>query len=78
MFRRNLLLPSSWSKSKSRVKRMLWIQGEVGITKPNCIIRGSVIKLITNGSKTPVMDVIGFLCVSLGTSHLHLVPRSRK
>jgi hypothetical protein len=30
--------------------------------------RGRVSKQVTNGSKTAVMDVIGFLCVSLGSS----------
>jgi hypothetical protein len=29
-------------------------------------------KLVTNGNKAAVMDVIGFLCVSLGTSTVQL------
>jgi hypothetical protein len=32
------------------------------------LIRGTVSKWVTNGSKTAVMDVIGVLCVSLGSS----------
>jgi hypothetical protein len=40
--------------------------------KLNGYIRGRVSKQITNGSKTAVMDVIGFLCVSLGSSTVHL------
>jgi hypothetical protein len=35
-------------------------------------IRGRVSKSVTNGSKTAVMDVIGFLCVSLGSSTVQL------
>jgi hypothetical protein len=35
-------------------------------------IRGRVSKYITNGSKTTVMDAIGFLCVSLGSSTVQL------
>jgi hypothetical protein len=31
-------------------------------------VRGTVSKLVTNGSKTSVMDVIGFICISLGSS----------
>jgi hypothetical protein len=31
-------------------------------------LRGRVSKEVTNGSKTAVRDVIGFLCVSLGSS----------
>jgi hypothetical protein len=31
-------------------------------------LRRRVSKYVTNGSKTAVMDVIGFLCVSLGSS----------
>jgi hypothetical protein len=31
-------------------------------------IPGKVSKYVTNGSKAAVMDVIGFLCVSLGSS----------
>jgi hypothetical protein len=31
-------------------------------------VRGRVSKQITNGSKTAVMDVIGFLCVSVRSS----------
>jgi hypothetical protein len=43
-------------------------------------IRGSVSKQITNGIKTAVMDVIGFLCVSLGSStvQLHDILGSRR
>jgi hypothetical protein len=36
------------------------------------VIRGRVSKQITNGSKTVVVDVIGFLCVSLGSSTVQL------
>jgi hypothetical protein len=36
------------------------------------IIRGRVNKFVTNGSKTAVMDVIGFLCVSLGSNTVQL------
>jgi hypothetical protein len=36
------------------------------------IIRGTVSEKVTNGSKTAVMDVIGFLCVSLGSSTVQL------
>jgi hypothetical protein len=35
-------------------------------------IRGRVSKQITDGSKTVVMDVTGFLCVSLGSSTVQL------
>jgi hypothetical protein len=35
-------------------------------------LRGTVRKQVTNGSKTAVMDVIGFLCASLGTSSVKL------
>jgi hypothetical protein len=35
-------------------------------------IRGRVSKYATNGSKTAVMDVIVFLCVSLGSSAVQL------
>jgi hypothetical protein len=35
-------------------------------------IRGRVSKQITNGSKTAVMDVLGFICVSLGSSTVQL------
>jgi hypothetical protein len=49
---------------------------------PSCPlhIRGRVSKHITNGSKTAVIDVIGFLCVSLGSStvQLHDSIRSRR
>jgi hypothetical protein len=31
-------------------------------------VRGRVSKYVTNGSKTALMDVIGFLCVSIGSS----------
>jgi hypothetical protein len=31
-------------------------------------VQGRVSKWVTNGSRTAVMDVIGFLCVSLGSS----------
>jgi hypothetical protein len=37
-----------------------------------CCIRGRVSKQVTNGSKTAVMDVIGFLYVSLGSSTVQL------
>jgi hypothetical protein len=36
------------------------------------MLRGRVSKYVTNGSKTAVMDVIGFLCVSLGSSTVQL------
>jgi hypothetical protein len=36
------------------------------------IIRGRVSKYVTNGSKTAVIDVLGFLCVSLGGSTVQL------
>jgi hypothetical protein len=35
-------------------------------------IRGRVSKQVTNGSKTAVTDVLGFLCVSLGSSTIQL------
>jgi hypothetical protein len=35
-------------------------------------IRGRCSKQATNGSKTAVMDVIGYLCVSLGSSTVQL------
>jgi hypothetical protein len=35
-------------------------------------IEGTVSKQVTNASKTVVMDVIGFLCVSLGSSTVQL------
>jgi hypothetical protein len=35
-------------------------------------IQGRVSKWVTNGNKTAVMDVTGFLCVSLGSSTIHL------
>jgi hypothetical protein len=35
-------------------------------------LRGRVSKYVTNGSKAAVMDVIGFLCVSLGSSTVQL------
>jgi hypothetical protein len=35
-------------------------------------VRGRISKQDTNGSKTSVMDVIGFLCVSLGSSTVQL------
>jgi uncharacterized membrane protein len=34
--------------------------------------RGRVNKQVTHGSKTAVLDVIGFLCVSLGSSTVQL------
>jgi hypothetical protein len=34
----------------------------------SCHLRGRVSKYVTNGSKTAVMNVIGFLCNSLGNS----------
>jgi hypothetical protein len=36
------------------------------------VIRGRVSKEVTNGSKTAVMHVIGFLCASLGSSTVQL------
>jgi hypothetical protein len=36
-------------------------------------MRGRVSKYVTNGSKTAVMDVISFLCVSLGSSTVRFV-----
>jgi hypothetical protein len=36
------------------------------------MIRARGSKYVTNGSKTAVMDVMGFLCVSLGSSTVHL------
>jgi hypothetical protein len=50
------------------------------ITKSFDVIRGIVSKQVTNGSKTAVMDVICFLCVSLGSStvHLHDIIGSRR
>jgi hypothetical protein len=36
------------------------------------LIRGRDSKQVTDGSKTAVMDVIGFLCVSLGSSTVQL------
>jgi hypothetical protein len=36
------------------------------------LIRGRVSKYVTKGSKTTVMDVIGFLCVLLGSSTVQL------
>jgi hypothetical protein len=42
------------------------------LIQTNIILRGRVSKQITNGSKTAVMDVIGFLCVSLGNSTVQL------
>jgi hypothetical protein len=35
-------------------------------------LRGRVNKEVTNASKTAVMNVISFLCVSLGSSTVHL------
>jgi hypothetical protein len=35
-------------------------------------IRGRVSEQVTNGSKTAVIDVIGFLCVSLSSSTFQL------
>jgi hypothetical protein len=35
-------------------------------------LRGSVNKYVTDGSKTAVTDVVGFLCVSLGSSTAQL------
>jgi hypothetical protein len=40
-----------------------------------CCIRGRVSKWVTNISKTAVMDVIGFVCVSLGSSTVQLHDR---
>jgi flagellar basal body-associated protein FliL len=36
------------------------------------VIRGRVSKYVTNGGKTAAMDVIGFLCASLGSSTVNL------
>jgi hypothetical protein len=36
------------------------------------LIRGRVSTWVTNGNKTAVMDVIGFLCVALGSSTVQL------
>jgi hypothetical protein len=36
------------------------------------VIRGRVIKWVTNGRKTAVMEVIGFLCVPLGSRTVQL------
>jgi hypothetical protein len=43
-------------------------------------VRGRVNKHDTNGSKIPLMDVIGFLCISPGSStvHLHDSPGSKR
>jgi hypothetical protein len=43
----------------------------VKLTTHLCL-RGRVSKQVTNGSKTAVMDVIGFLCASLGSSTVQL------
>jgi hypothetical protein len=40
-------------------------------------LRGRVNKSVTNGSKTAVMDVISFLCESLGSSTVQLHERPR-
>jgi hypothetical protein len=37
------------------------------------MVRGRVSKYVTNGSKTAVMDVIDFLCVSLGSIIVQLL-----
>jgi hypothetical protein len=42
------------------------------ISDENCILQGRVSKYVTNGSKTAVIDLIGFLCVSLGSSTIQL------
>jgi hypothetical protein len=36
------------------------------------LLRGTVSKRVTNGSKAAVMDVVGFLYVSLGSSTVQL------
>jgi hypothetical protein len=38
-------------------------------------LRGRVNKQVTNGSKTGVMDITGFLCVSLGSSTVQIYDR---
>jgi hypothetical protein len=43
-----------------------------GIRPTSYYSRESVSKQVTNGSKTDVMDVIGFLCVSIGSSTVQL------
>jgi hypothetical protein len=40
-------------------------------------IRGSISKWITDGSRVALMDVIGFLCASLGSSTVQLHDSSR-
>jgi hypothetical protein len=40
------------------------------IAREDLIVRERVSKQVTNGSKTAVMDVVSFLCVSLGSSTL--------
>jgi hypothetical protein len=42
------------------------------LSESSLLLRGRVNKQITNGSKTAVMDVISFLCVSLGSSTVQL------
>jgi hypothetical protein len=41
-------------------------------TFPFLAIQGGFSKWVTNGSKTTVMDIIGFLCVSLGSGTVQL------
>jgi hypothetical protein len=36
------------------------------------IIQGRVSKYVTNGSKTAIINVLGFLCVSVGSSAVQL------
>jgi hypothetical protein len=40
------------------------------ISKP--LLRGRASKYVTNGSETAVRDIIGFLCVSLGSSTVQI------
>jgi hypothetical protein len=39
------------------------------------LVRGSISKYVTNGNKTTVMDLIGFLCATLGRSTVKLQGR---
>jgi hypothetical protein len=48
---------------------------EKSFLNPDCYVRRRVSKWVTNGSKTAVMDVIGFLRVSLGSSTIQLHDR---
>jgi hypothetical protein len=60
-----------WPKAdKANDKSWIFHTEKVVINKGH--IRGRVSKQVTNGSKTAVMDVRGFLCVSLGSSIVQL------